>query len=476
MDHESIIKLNNDIVAILPLIASIFHQERQELSQKPILTLTSSAATALRQYALPEAPQPIESVVQEAITIFSHRVRMDHPKFFGFIPSPAHPLSWLGGLISSLFNAHAGSWFQSSGPSAIEVSLIDFLAARTGLPTGTSGGVFVSGGSMANLMALMMARDQMLGSQEERMRGCVYVSEQTHLSIAKGLRVLGFVDSQVRKVPTDSEFRLDINSLRKAVETDRIAGLLPFAVVASCGTTNTGSIDPLHAIADLAAKEKLWMHADGAYGASIVLSKSYSHLASGLGRADSISWDAHKWLFQTYGCGIVLARNKKHLMDSFATDAEYVRDAVAAEETPNFWNFGIELTRPARAMKLWFTMRVVGLETMGMLIDHGFALAERAEAELRRLGNWEILSPATLSIVVFRYAPVRQSETELDELNIAISKKLLSENIAGALTTKLSGKIALRICAISPELGLDEMVEIIAKINETAKSFSHSSM
>lgn len=329
---------------------------------------------------------------------------------------------------------------------------------------------------MANLMALMMARDQMLGSQEERMRGCVYVSEQTHLSIAKGLRVLGFVDSQVRKVPTDSEFRLDINSLRKAVETDRIAGLLPFAVVASCGTTNTGSIDPLHAIADLAAKEKLWMHADGAYGASIVLSKSYSHLASGLGRADSISWDAHKWLFQTYGCGIVLARNKKHLMDSFATDAEYVRDAVAAEETPNFWNFGIELTRPARAMKLWFTMRVVGLETMGMLIDHGFALAERAEAELRRLGNWEILSPATLSIVVFRYAPVRQSETELDELNIAISKKLLSENIAGALTTKLSGKIALRICAISPELGLDEMVEIIAKINETAKSFSHSSM
>lgn len=323
---------------------------------------------------------------------------------------------------------------------------------------------------MANLTALMMARDQMLGSQEERMRGCIYVSEQTHLSIAKGLRVLGFMDRQIRKVPVNSMFQLDINSLGKAIEADRIAGLLPFAVVASCGTTNTGSIDPLNEIADLAEKERLWMHIDGAYGASIVLSKSYSHLASGMGRADSISWDAHKWLFQTYGCGIVLVRNKNHLMDSFATDAEYVRDAVAAEETPNFWNFGIELTRPARAMKLWFTMRVVGLETMGMLIDHGCALAESAEAELKRLENWEILSPATLGILVFRYAPVSRSEREIDELNITISKKLLAENVAGALTTKLLGKIALRICAISPELSLEEMVRIITKIDETAIS------
>ena len=323
---------------------------------------------------------------------------------------------------------------------------------------------------MANLTALMMARDQMLGSQEERMRGCIYVSEQTHLSIAKGLRVLGFMDRQIRKVPVDSKFELDMNSLGKAIEADRIAGLLPFAVVASCGTTNTGSIDPLNEIADLAEKERLWMHIDGAYGASIVLSKSYSHLAGGMGRANSISWDAHKWLFQTYGCGIVLVRNKNHLMDSFATDAEYVRDAVAAEETPNFWNFGIELTRPARAMKLWFTMRVVGLETMGMLIDHGCALAESAEAELKRLENWEILSPATLGILVFRYAPVSRSEREIDELNITISKKLLAENVAGALTTKLLGKIALRICAISPELSLEEMVRIITKIDETAIS------
>ena len=308
---------------------------------------------------------------------------------------------------------------------------------------------------MANLTALMVARDQKLPSQQDRLKGVIYVSAQTHLSVAKGLRVLGFIDSQIRKIPSDSSFRMEIDSLRDAVEVDREAGLLPFAIVASCGTTNTGSIDPLNAIADFAEREKMWVHVDGAYGASIVLSNSHTHLANGLGRAHSISWDAHKWLFQTYGCGIVLLRNRKHLLHSFATDADYVRDAVAAEEAPNFWSQGIELTRPARAMKLWFTMRVLGLDMLGRMINHGVSLAERAEGDLRRLEGWEVLSVASLGIVVFRYAPIGKAEKDLDDLSIAISKRLLEKNVAGALTTKLNGKTVLRICAISPELSLE---------------------
>ena len=322
---------------------------------------------------------------------------------------------------------------------------------------------------MANLTALMVARDQMLKSQEERMRGVIYVSDQTHLSVAKGLRVLGFIDSQIRKVSSDSSFRMDVRGLKEAVEADRAAGRLPFVVVASCGTTNTGSVDPLDSIADLCVAQNLWMHVDGAYGASVVLS-SHAHLASGLGRAHSLSWDAHKWLFQTYGCGIVLVRDRKHLLASFATDADYVRDAVANDEAPNFWGLGIELTRPARAMKLWFTMRVLGLEEIGRMIDHGVALGERAEEELRRLEGWEVLSGASLGIVVFRFVAEGKSEEELDELSIAISKRSLEENIAGALTTKLGGKTVLRISAISPELSLDGMSEVIRKMDEIARS------
>ncbi|KAF2182832.1 PLP-dependent transferase [Zopfia rhizophila CBS 207.26] len=474
MDFDSSQRMTQDVAEAFRHITSLFHQERSEPSQKPIVKVASpTAVSSLHQYALPEAPKPIESVVEEAIKIFSYRLRNDHPRFFGFIPSPAHPLSWLGEMLCSLFNTHGGSWLQSSGPSTIEAGLINFLATKLGLPSETAGGLFVSGGSMANLTGMTMARDRMLGSQEARLKGCIYVSEQTHFSVTKGLKVLGFVDSQIRKVPVNSKFRFDVESLKKTVQNDRAKGLLPFAVVATCGATNTGSIDPLQDIADVAQKEKLWMHVDGAYGASIVLSKSYSHLADGLGRADSISLDAHKWFFQTFGCGIVFVREKKHLLDSFAANAEYVRDAVAAEETPNFWSYGIELTLPARAMKLWFTMRVLGLDTMGALIDHGVTLAERAEAELRKLKDWEIFSPATLAIVVFRYAPRGLSENGLDELNIALSKKLLEENIAGALTTKLHGKAVLRVCAISPQLSLEEMTEVITKIDETAKSMHY---
>jgi L-2,4-diaminobutyrate decarboxylase len=474
MDPVAIARLNQDVLDALPLIASLFKNERDNLSSKPILSLAPPTnVPALRHLALPTGPRSIESVITEAQDIFTHRIRNDHPRFFGFIPSPALPISFLGNTLSALYNVHAGSWLQSSGTSAIEASLIQFLAARVGFPDdGSAGGSFVSGGSMANLTALMMARDQMLGTQQERMRGVIYTSAQTHLSIAKALRVLGFIDTQIRKMPVDAKFRMDTAHLQRAVEEDRAAGLLPFCIVASCGTTNTGSIDPLHEIANFADKEKMWMHVDGPFGASIVLSASHGHLADGLGRAHSVSWDAHKWLFQTFGCGIILVRNRKQLLESFATDAEYVRDATTAEETPNFWNFGIELTRPARAMRLWFTIRVLGLEEMGRMIDHGIALAERAEQELRRLEAWDVLSSASLGVVVFRYAPGGSDEVERDRMNIEISRRALEGNVAGALTTRLNGKTVMRICAISPELSLDGMSEVIVKMNEIATSIS----
>jgi L-2,4-diaminobutyrate decarboxylase len=160
---------------------------------------------------------------------------------------------------------------------------------------------------MANMTALMAARDTKLHPLE-RGRAVIYLSEQTHSSVAKGLRILGFLNDQLRKLPADGKFQMDVSALKAAISKERAAGLLPLAVVASCGTTNTGSIDPLSTIADVAEIESLWMHVDGAYGASIVLSQQHQSLAVDLSRADSISWDAHKWLFQTYACGMVLVR------------------------------------------------------------------------------------------------------------------------------------------------------------------------
>lgn len=441
--------------------------ERHALRSSPIMAVAApEVAARLRSLARPGNSRPIADVVADAETIFAHRVRMDHPRFFGFIPSPVSPVSWLGETLTSGFNPHAGSWMQSSGPSAIEAGLIAWLAERAGLPA-NSGGLFVSGGSMANLTGLVVARDRMLAPQD-RPRGVAYVSAQTHSSVAKGLAILGFLPDQVRKVAVDDRFRMDPAALAEAIGADRAEGRMPFAVVASCGTTNTGSIDPLAAIADVAARDRLWMHVDGAYGASIVLSGTHRALADGLGRADSVSWDAHKWLFQTYGCGILLVRDRRHLLESFATSAEYLRDAPATEAAPNFWDFGMELTRPARAMKLWFTLQVIGEEALGRMIDHGFELAETVERALRALPDWQIVSPASLAIVTFRYTPSDMDDERCDALNGAISRQVMAENIAAPLTTRIDGRTVLRICAINPDTSIADMSEVVAALDACA--------
>lgn len=439
----------------------------------PLLSIaTPEQAAALRALAIPGAARPITAVVEDAVRIFDHRVRMDHPRFFGFIPSPASPASFVGEMLTSGFNAHAGSWMQSSGPSAIEQGLISWLAERAGFPDG-AGGSFVSGGSMANLTGLMLARDRML-PETERHRGVAYLSTQTHSSVAKGLKVLGLLPNQIRAIAVDADRRLDLASLGAAIAKDRADGRLPFAVIGSCGTTNTGAIDDLHGLADLAAAERFWLHIDGAYGASVALSHRHRDLVSGLGRADSLSWDAHKWLFQTYGCGMVLVKDRAHLIENFANSAEYLQDALSSSDTPNFWDYGIELTRPARAMKLWFTLQVLGEVAIGDAIDHGFALAEALESALRARPDWRLVSKAQLGIVAFRYEPPHIGTDRLDALNTAIAARLVAENVAAPLTTRLDGKVVMRACAIAPEAEIEDMFAMVAEMDAVSRSIADS--
>jgi glutamate/tyrosine decarboxylase-like PLP-dependent enzyme len=312
-------------------------------------------------------------------------------------------------------------------------------------------------------VALTAARDHRLDARS-RHRGVAYLSQQTHSSVAKGLRIIGLADDQIRKVPVDSQYRLDVDQLAAAICADLASGLKPFVVVASAGTTNTGSIDPLNAIAELCASHQLWMHVDGAYGASISVSPRHRSLLDGIERADSVSWDAHKWLFQTYGCGVVLARDRRNLSDTFHTNPEYLRDAQTDEDQINYWDFGQELTRPARALKLWLTLQVLGSEGTGKAVAHGFQLAQWAEDELKRHPDWEIVTPAQLAIVNFRYAPAGRTDEELDLLNSAISRRAIAEGFAGVLTTRLKGRTVLRICAIHPDAEEGDMRETIQRL------------
>ncbi|KAM0415856.1 hypothetical protein ACHAPT_013167 [Fusarium lateritium] len=461
-----------DIASISASFKAVFDrllQTTHQVQNDPILRVAQPAdIPLLKELSTPGKANDVEQAIQDAFTISDFRLRMNNPRFFGFVPGPVSPLSWIGDCLSSAFNSFAGSKLQGSGVAVVERTLLQWLAARVGLPE-TAGGVFVSGGSMANMTAMVLARDCILPSGQEGL-GVAYVSDQTHHSVAKALRIIGIKREQIRVIPSNDSFQIQTAALKEAIHVDRKAGLIPFVIIGSSGTTNTGGVDPLADLAKIRDEEGVWLHIDGAYGASASLAATRNSAVSGLGLADSISWDAHKWLFQTYSCSLILVRNKINLAKVFTNDGDYLRDALDDEEIPNFWNFGMELTRPSRAMKLWFTLRVLGVERLGLMIDHGFRLAEIAQEEVQKLENWEVTSAASMAIMTFRYAPPGKTKEELNELNTAISRKLVEGNIAGILTTKLRGKVVLRICSISPLLSGGDMGDIIRQVDEAARS------
>mgnify|MGYP000473642325 FL=1 len=369
--------------------------------------------------------------------------------------------------MTSAYNIHAGGSKLAPMVNAIEQEVLSWLCEQVGF-TKNPGGVFVSGGSMANITALTAARDAKLNDESLHL-GVAYVSEQTHSSVAKGLRIIGIPDSRIRRLPVNSEFQMDTKKLREAIAADKEKGLIPFVVIGTAGTTNTGSIDPLETIAGICRENQMWFHIDGAYGASVLLSPKYRHLLKGTELADSISWDAHKWLFQTYGCAMVLVKDIRHLYHSFHVNPEYLKDVEGDLEHVNTWDIGMELTRPARGLKLWLTLQVLGTELIGSAIEHGFQLAVWAQEALQELDNWEIVSKAQLAMLNFRYTADGLTEEQTDLLNEKISEKIVESGYAAVFTTVLNGKKVLRICALHPETTRDDMRTTIQLLDTYAK-------
>lgn len=463
--------LNNEVQHALEEFVQIFCSEKQGLAGKKIMNKANeSQVEKLRKIGIPTKGRSVDMVVTEMMEdIYKYRADSNHPRFFGFVPGPASMLSWLGDVMTAAYNIHAATWATSPAASCIEQELISWLCTQVGY-TDKSGGLFVSGGSMANMTALTAARDTILEEETQHL-GVAYVSDQTHSSVAKGLRIIGIPNTRIRKIPTDNKYRMDIKELKAAVEADMANGLVPFVIIASAGTTNTGSIDPLQEIASLCRSHGIWMHVDGAYGASVLLTKKYKHLLKGIELADSVSWDAHKWLFQTYSCGMVLVKDRLNLLNSFHANPEYLKDIEAKGDQVNYGDMGIELTRPARGLKLWLTLQVMGSDAISAAIEHGFQLAEWAENELKKRKNWEIISHAQLAIVNFRFAPYGLTKEQTDELNQKISQAIIDDGYAGVFTTELSGKKVLRICAINPYTTESDMRNTIRILNEYAQEF-----
>lgn len=450
-----------------------FLQEKRNIhSQEVIWQAPEGQMDKVKEMEIPEDGRLADEVVREMMgEIYQYRGDANHPRFFGFVPGPASSISWLGDIMTSAYNIHAGGSKLAPMVNCIEQKLLKWLCTKAGFCGEKAGGVFVSGGSMANITALTAARDSKL-TDKNLFLGVAYISEQTHSSVAKGLRIIGIPNCRIRKIPVDSQFRMDVSKLREAIEKDKKAGYIPFVVIGTAGTTNTGSIDPLEEISNVCREHNLWFHIDGAYGGSVLLSPKYKYLLKGTELADSLSWDAHKWLFQTYGCAMVLVRDIQNLYHSFHVNPEYLKDLEGDMEHINTWDIGMELTRPARGLKLWLTLQILGTRLIGSAIEHGFQLAEWAEEAIREKENWEIVSGAQLAMVNFRYAPEGLSGEETDLLNEKISERILDSGFAAIFTTVLEGKTVLRICALHPETTKEDMRKTIQLLDEYAKEIS----
>jgi len=381
--------------------------------------------------------------------------RNGNPGFLAYVSASAEPVAALADLLVSALNQNVTAW--RSAPAAVEVErqVIGWLGEAIGY-TGAAG-ILVSGGSAANLQGLCLAVARTDAAREQLV---VYVSEQTHFSIAKSARVLGI--GHVRCLETDSDLRLRGRSVAEAIAADRAAGLVPCCIAASVGTTNSGAIDALDELCEVAASNGVWLHIDGAYGAPALMLERYRSLRSFVARADSISIDPHKWCYAPLDVGCLLTRHAELQLEAFSADADYVRvEQTESIEAFSFFDRGLELSRRFRALKLWMMLRYIGFDRIGERIEEEILLRERFDAAVQSHGELELLASG-LSVSCFRY---RAGEGEdSDDLNREILESVLESGRFLLSPTRVRGMFALRICVVNFRTDEDRLDELVSSV------------
>jgi aromatic-L-amino-acid decarboxylase len=399
------------------------------------------------------APPPVNGIDFEQLVdtlrenVFPYHAREPHPGFLAYVPScPTFP-ALLGDWIATGYNFFAGVWPVAAGPNQIEMVVLEWFREWMGLPVGSSG-LLTSGGSGANLTALVAARHAAVENGADIRKLVVYTSAQAHSSVVRAAWIAGISRDNVHVAEMDELFRIDLKSLERVVAADRNAGLEPFVVVASAGTTNTGSVDPLHEIADFCEREKLWMHIDAAYAGFAALTSEGEKMLSGIERADSLTLDPHKWLFVPFECGCLMVRDPAKLEGAFRIMPEYLRDVEPGEEEVNFADRGEQLTRYSRALKIWMSVSYFGTAAITDAIQGAMDRARLMQSLVQGSANFETLCEAQFGIFCFRARPGSVADSELDALNERINTRVVAGGRYLISSTRLRGQFSLRICTL----------------------------
>jgi glutamate/tyrosine decarboxylase-like PLP-dependent enzyme len=420
----------------------------------PVVRADRAELVALLGGPLPEtAGSPDDAIALLADVALVTQQHGSHPRYLARVPGPASFAGILGDWLATGHNAIASSWGGSAGPTTLELVALSWVREALGLPERFEG-ILASGGSMASLLAIAAAR-------REVGHGVVYLTSQAHSCIPRALRNLGYADADLRDVPVDADLRLDVGALEQMIGLDRAAGRHPSIIVATAGSTNTGTVDPLVAVAEVARREGMWLHVDGAYGAPGAICEAGREVLGGLELADSLAVDPHKWLFQPYDAGILYVSRPGALERAFALDAEYLAD-VTSDGEPDLRDRTLELTRRARGVKLWLTIRTHGIAGMRAAIEAGIALAEHAEAGIRSRPELQLVTPARLGVVTFA---VRGADREE---HAAIGRTLEDLGVAALTSTELVGRPVLRLCTINPRADRADVDAVLDAIVELA--------
>lgn len=418
---------------------------------------------------VPEEPLPDDELFAYLRdVIFEWSMYPGHPRFSAYITGSGTVPGAAADLLAAGLNMNVGGWRLSPAATEIELALTRWFAREFGLPE-AAGGVIVSGGAMANFVALKAARDHWAG-WDVRAKGvsagtplAVYASSEVHVVTDRGADMLGLGVEAVRKVPVGSDYRMRTDALRQAIRRDRDAGVRPLAVVATAGTVATGAVDPLEEIADVCGKEGLWMHVDAAYGGPAILANDLRPTFAGIERADSIAFDPHKWLYTPHSGGCVLVRDLQHLADSFAVHATYVhQDRERTGWGLDLSSLGPQFSRGFLALKVWVSLLAHGRRAYAARISHDAALARYLGARVQERPEFELAAPVGLSICCFRYVPDElrggpERESYLDALNERLMTEIQLDGRVYCSNAVLGDRFVLRACIVNFRTEAEDM-------------------
>ncbi len=413
---------------------------------------------------LPEQGTQAANIFPELINSYARKgFNVAGPGYLAYIPGGGIPSSAVAGFTAEILNRYVGVWTAAPAMAEIESEVLRWFCAIVGYPE-DAGGILTSGGSMANFSAIVSARERHI--QGAPVGATAYVSDQGHHSLIKAARLAGIPSSHVRCIAVDEHFRVDLAAMQAAIEADLAAGLRPFLVSGNAGTTNTGAVDDLPGLAELAQRMGLWFHVDAAYGGFFALTERGKRVLRGIERADSITLDPHKGLFLPYGSGCLLVRDPASLRAAHSVGADYMPAMREEPEFVDFCDISPELSRGDRGLRIWIPMRLHGASVFRANLDEKLDLARWAAQELRALPGIRIVAPPELSLLAFRIENDALSGEEIDRRNTELLERINARRRVYLTATRVQGRFTLRICVLSFRTHMDRMQECLDIIRE----------